>query len=101
MKTALYVSIWLNETFLQLGPIVGNAISSNTSWRWIQWTTTMFTGAVFVLDYFCLPETRLQTITTQRAAKSRQKTKNWALHSEHEEEDMRFSKFLERQLKRP
>lgn len=54
-----------------IGPIVGGYIGDNTSWRWIYYTLLIFTGLIFVLMVFTIPETYTPIILKRRAKKMR------------------------------
>ncbi|KAI8331016.1 major facilitator superfamily domain-containing protein [Chlamydoabsidia padenii] len=40
-----------------LGPVLGGTISSTLGWRWIFGVLAIFSGCLFILLFFCLPET--------------------------------------------
>ncbi|EFX03700.1 major facilitator superfamily transporter multidrug resistance [Grosmannia clavigera kw1407] len=58
-----------------LGPIVGGFIQDSLNWRWAIWIQLIFGGAVQVLHFFTVPETRT-TIMMNRIAKRRRKEGN-------------------------
>ncbi|KAF2015636.1 MFS general substrate transporter [Aaosphaeria arxii CBS 175.79] len=53
-----------------LGPIVGGFVEYNLAWRWNIWIQLIFGGAVQILHFFMVPETRT-TIMMDRIAKKR------------------------------
>nr|XP_036587432.1 transporter C794.04c-like protein 3 [Colletotrichum truncatum]KAF6798374.1 transporter C794.04c-like protein 3 [Colletotrichum truncatum] len=58
-----------------LGPIVGGFTESYLHWRWSIWVQLIFGGAVQLLHFFTVPETR-STIMMNRIAKKRRKEGN-------------------------
>lgn len=56
-----------------LGPIVGGFLEqSSLSWRWCIWVQLIFGGAVQILHFVCVPESR-STVLLDRIAKRRRK----------------------------
>lgn len=53
-----------------LGPIVGGFVEYNLAWRWNIWIQLIFGGAVQIMHFFMVPETR-STIMMDRIAKKR------------------------------
>ncbi|KAF2656456.1 multidrug transporter [Lophiostoma macrostomum CBS 122681] len=53
-----------------LGPIVGGFVEQFLSWRWNIWIQLIFGGAVQIMHFFLVPETRT-TILMDRIAKKR------------------------------
>lgn len=85
-----------------LSPIIGSAVSeSYLTWRWTEYIVVILTSFVLALDIFFLPETSSAVILTRRARTLRMKTKNWALHSKHEEVDHSISVFMHKTLYTP
>jgi len=58
-----------------LGPIVGGFSEAYLSWRWSIWIQLIFGGAVQLLHFFTVPETRT-TIMMNKIAKKRRKNGN-------------------------
>ncbi|CAK4012316.1 major facilitator superfamily transporter [Lecanosticta acicola] len=58
-----------------LGPIVGGFSESFLGWRWSIWIQLIFGGAIQILHFFTVPETRT-TIMLNRIAKKRRKEGN-------------------------
>ncbi|KAK9385316.1 major facilitator superfamily domain-containing protein [Lipomyces mesembrius] len=54
-----------------IGPVVGGFIGDNVDWRWIYYVMLIFTGAVYVLVCFTIPETYAPEILKRRAKKLR------------------------------
>ncbi|ETS63216.1 hypothetical protein PaG_03002 [Moesziomyces aphidis] len=58
-----------------LGPIVSGFIAvSGTSWRWLFWVCTIFSGVCLVLVIFTLPETYAPIILLKKARRIRKET---------------------------
>ncbi|KAK9480684.1 major facilitator superfamily domain-containing protein [Lipomyces japonicus] len=57
-----------------IGPIVGGYIGDTVSWRWMYWVMLMFTGVIYLLFVFTIPETYAPAILKKRAAKLRKET---------------------------
>ncbi|WVQ79545.1 hypothetical protein IAT38_001644 [Cryptococcus sp. DSM 104549] len=53
-----------------IGPIVGPFIQANLNWGWICWIQLIFGGAVQILHFFIVPESRA-TVLLDREAKRR------------------------------
>lgn len=81
------------------GPLIGAAVTeSYLGWRWTQYLVCIYTAAVFLIGLFFLDETYAPVILSRRAQKLRLKTKNWALHSQLETQDLSFLHFLEKNV---
>ncbi|SNX82858.1 probable mfs-multidrug-resistance transporter [Melanopsichium pennsylvanicum] len=58
-----------------LGPIVSGFIAvSGTSWRWLFWVCTIFSGVCLVFVIFTLPETYAPIILRKKASRIRKET---------------------------
>lgn len=51
-----------------MGPLIGGFIGDNAGWRWIYWTTLIFSGVVYVYSLLVIPETHHPTILKRRSA---------------------------------
>ncbi len=85
-----------------LGPIVGAAIvSSKLGWRWTEYITAIWVFCILTLDLLFIQETYVPKILSQKAARLRKSTRNWALHSKFEENSPTFSEIMEKHMGRP
>lgn len=85
-----------------IGAISSQAlVQSDAGWRWIAWST-MLLGVFFgAAGFVILPETYLPVIEKRHARRLRWQTKNWALHSQLDEQPVGVGDFLTRYLTRP
>ncbi|GKT43612.1 caffeine resistance protein 5 [Colletotrichum spaethianum] len=67
-----------------LGPVVGGFAAMAKGWRWPIWELMWLGGFIFVLLFFCLPETSSTNILYRRAKRLRKITGNNSLKSEPE-----------------
>ena len=51
-----------------LGPIVGGFVGESVGWRWIQGVIAIFTGSLWILGTFTIPETYAPVLLRKRAA---------------------------------
>ncbi|GAA6040011.1 hypothetical protein JCM8097_004737 [Rhodosporidiobolus ruineniae] len=85
-----------------IGPVIGSAVSDSfLGWRWTEYLTVILASTVGLLGLLFVPETFAPVILTRKAAALRLKTKRWALHSKHEENDFSLKHFAEKTLTRP
>lgn len=70
-----------------MGPLIGDYIVeyTNGKWRWVWWTTIIWSFVQLVLIVFLAPETFGPKILTKRARKMRKETGNQDLYSAHEQ----------------
>lgn len=52
-----------------LGPIVGGFVGQTIGWRWVEGVMAIFTGVVWIVGTFFIPETYAPVILRKRAAK--------------------------------
>ncbi|KAJ8103769.1 major facilitator superfamily domain-containing protein [Lipomyces tetrasporus] len=57
-----------------IGPIVGGFIGDTVDWRWIYYVMLIFTGVVYILVCFTIPETYAPELLKRRAKKLRKQT---------------------------
>lgn len=71
-----------------VGPIVGEFTVKNTSlgWHWTAWFTMIMGAFFWVIALFTVKETFPPVLLRQKAARLRQETRNWALHTKLDEE---------------
>ena len=54
-----------------LGPILGGILAGSTGWRWIFWFLAIFSGLIFCLLFFFLPETARKVAGSGEASAKR------------------------------
>ncbi|ORY31964.1 major facilitator superfamily domain-containing protein [Naematelia encephala] len=85
-----------------LAPLIGSAISeSYLTWRWTEYVCVILTSTVLAFNLLFLPETSAPILLTGKARRLRFETKNWALHSAHEELDHSLTVFMHKNLVTP
>ncbi|KAI9741540.1 MAG: hypothetical protein M1818_004346 [Claussenomyces sp. TS43310] len=67
-----------------LGPVVGGFVQQWLAWRWNIWIQLIFGGAVQILHFFCVPETRTSIMLDRIAKKRRQADPNCNLYGPNE-----------------
>lgn len=97
--------VFSGATFIgpAMGPIVGSFTVENESlgWRWTGWLTAIISLSLGVLTYFVIPESFAPRILQKKAADIRYETKNWAIHSSHDEQRITPKDILVRYVQRP
>ncbi|KAK5708590.1 hypothetical protein LTR17_020528 [Elasticomyces elasticus] len=85
------------------GPIVGEFTVKNPSlgWRWTAWFTLIMGAFFFIIGLIIVPETLASVLLQRKAARLRQETKNWALHSKLDEEPVKFGLLMRKYGLRP
>ncbi|KAI7395288.1 synaptic vesicle transporter [Hortaea werneckii] len=70
-ERGLAMSIFAAAPFMGpvLGPIVGGFVGETVGWRWVEGVMAIFTGALWLLGMFLVPETYPPVIQRQRAKK--------------------------------
>lgn len=84
-----------------LGPIFGGFIAENVSWRWCEWVTLIWSGAILIALFFFLPETYAPILLSWKAAHLRSITGNERYKSALEVQDTKFKDRLLRNCYRP
>ncbi|EOD50786.1 mfs multidrug transporter [Neofusicoccum parvum] len=89
------VCIFAGATFIGpvAGPIVGGFITmSHLGWRWTEYITAIMGFFFGTIGFLIVPETFAPVLLQRRAKKIRYETRNWAVHSKHDENqvDMRY-----------
>ena len=69
-KRGLALSVFAAAPFMGpiLGPIVGGFVGESVGWRWIQGVIAIFTGGLWILGTFTIPETYAPVLLRKRAA---------------------------------
>lgn len=57
-----------------LGPIIGGALGLNSGWRWVEGFLAIFSGALWILVTFTVPETYAPVLLRKRAEALSKKT---------------------------
>jgi DHA1 family multidrug resistance protein-like MFS transporter len=75
-----------------VGPIVGEFTVKNTKlgWHWTAWFTMIMGAFFFCIALVTVKETFPAVILKHKAARLRQETRNWALHTKQDEEPVNF-----------
>ncbi|POS86336.1 hypothetical protein EPUL_002147 [Erysiphe pulchra] len=85
-----------------IAPVIGGFITnSSLGWRWIQWLAAILGITCFFINLFFLEESFAPAILAAKAAKIRQKTRNWAIHAKHEEIEMNLWELFSGYFSRP
>ncbi|KAF4626840.1 hypothetical protein G7Y89_g11313 [Cudoniella acicularis] len=85
-----------------LAPLAGAAIIQNSaSWRWVFYMTGILMMTIFFFAVLLVDESSAPIILTNKAARLRRETNNWALHSKHEEIGVDFDRLFKKYLIRP
>ncbi|KAF5323409.1 hypothetical protein D9611_005791 [Ephemerocybe angulata] len=84
-----------------LGPTVAGFIGGNTSWRYLFWVLTGFTGFCFILIIFTVPETYAPVLLAQKAKEKRKETSDPQYYAPMEKEKWPLSKRIRHVLVRP
>ncbi|OJD18634.1 hypothetical protein AJ78_01330 [Emergomyces pasteurianus Ep9510] len=98
------IAIFAVATFVGpvAGPILGAFIvNSDLGWRWTAWFTLIFSGVFAIIGIATSRETYAPVILQRRAAHLRNKTKNWALHSELDEHRPTLGDIFAKYFSRP
>lgn len=84
------------------GPICGGFITqSHLGWRWTAWLTLIMACLFGIIGLFLIPETSAARILQIRAKRQRHETKNWALHSKADENQITLGSIFHVYLARP
>ncbi len=66
-----------------------------------QWITLILAGFLGTIAFIFVPETYAPVLLSQKAARLRHETGNWALHAKHEERKVDFNEIATKYLVRP
>ncbi|KKZ67646.1 hypothetical protein EMCG_06706 [[Emmonsia] crescens] len=98
------IAVFAVSTFVGpvAGPILGAFIvDSHLGWRWTAWLTCIFSGTFAIIAIATSQETYGPVILQRRAARLRNETRNWALHSELDEHRPTFADIFTKYFSRP
>ncbi|CAD6570050.1 MAG: hypothetical protein ASARMPRED_003477 [Alectoria sarmentosa] len=72
------VSVWVSAMFAApaLGPMLSGFAVVAENWRWSLWEILWLAGPVFLLWFFCLPETSASNILLRRSMRLRKLSQN-------------------------
>ena len=96
--------VFSGATFIgpAMGPVVGSFVTeSYLGWRWTAWLTAILSLSLGITTFFIIPETFAPRLLSQKAARIRFETKNWAIHSPQDEQRTEFKDIIQRYLYRP
>jgi DHA1 family multidrug resistance protein-like MFS transporter len=81
-----------------LGPIIGSltVVNKNLGWHWTAWFTMIMEVFFFTIALFTLKETFPAVILKKKAARLRQETRNWALHTKLEEDPVQVGYLMQK-----
>lgn len=82
-------------------PIISGFIAESTSWRWVMWTLTIFTGVIAFFGCIFYRETYAPILLQWKAQRLRKETGNPHLHTVFELTKIPFSKQLYIAITRP
>ncbi|KUJ20949.1 MFS general substrate transporter [Mollisia scopiformis] len=70
-QRGMAMSVFAAAPFLGpvLGPIIGGFLGETEGWRWVEGLMAIFTGALWIIGAFTIPETYSPVILRRRAAK--------------------------------
>ncbi|KAI9927004.1 hypothetical protein MW887_003385 [Aspergillus wentii] len=68
-ERGLATSLFAGAPFLgpTLGPVIGGFLGENAGWRWVQGFLATFTGAIWLIETFLVPETYAPVLLRKRA----------------------------------
>lgn len=85
-----------------LGPIVGGFVGETVGWRWVEGVMAIFTGVLWLIGCFLLPETYAPTILRKRAAElSRRTGKVYKSRGDVDQGPTTFAQVFKTSLSRP
>lgn len=75
-QRGLAMSVFAAAPFMgpTLGPIVGGFLGETEGWRWVEGLMAIFTGALWIIGSFTIPETYAPVLLKNRAAAMSKKT---------------------------
>lgn len=84
-----------------VAPIISGFIAENTSWRWVVWVLTIFSGAIAAFGFIFYRETYAPVILKWKVAKLRKETGNQNLHTVFDLNQVPFKQQLFTAITRP
>jgi DHA1 family multidrug resistance protein-like MFS transporter len=98
------VCVFSGATFIGpiAGPIAGGFITmSHLTWRWTEYLTSILAFGFGLIGFIVIPETYGPVLLQRRAKKLRYQTRNWAMHSKLDEEQVDMKQIIHKYLFRP
>lgn len=98
------VAIFAAATFIGpvAGPIVGGFVTqSYLGWRWTAWLTLIMSATFLTFAVTFVPESYAPILLKRKADRLRVETKNWAIHSQLDEQQMSILNIAKKYLTRP
>jgi multidrug resistance protein len=76
------ITIFTGAAFLgpTLGPMIGGFVGENVGWRWVEGVMTIFTGVIWIVICFFLPETYSPVLLHKRAKELSRGTGKMSIH---------------------
>lgn len=85
-----------------LGPIVGGFVGETVGWRWVEGVMAIFTGVLWIIGSFLIPETYPPVILRQRAKElSRRSGKVYKTRGDIDQGDTSAAEVFKTSLSRP
>ncbi|CAF1255392.1 unnamed protein product [Adineta steineri] len=102
-QRGVVMALFASTAFLgpALGPMVGGFVGETVGWRWVEGVMTIFSGVVWILICFYLPETYSPVLLRKRAKKLSQRTSKIYRSKSEEEKVTKFSEVMKTSLLRP
>ncbi len=102
-ERGVVLSLFAGAVFLSpaLGPMVGGFVGENVGWRWVEGVMTIFTGIVWIIICFFLPETYSPVLLHKRANELSRVTGKVYRSKFEAEKVIKFSNVIKTALSRP
>jgi len=103
-ERGLAMSLFATAPFMGpvLGPIVGGFVGETIGWRWIEGIMAIFTGVLWIIGTFVIPETYPPVLLRKRAAKlSKDTGKVFRSRGEIDQGKTSFAHVFKTSLSRP
>jgi multidrug resistance protein len=102
-ERGVVLTLFTGSAFLgpTLGPMIGGFVGENVGWRWVEGVMAIFTGIVWIVICFFLPETYSPVLLRKRANKLSRITGKVYRSKFEEKQVIKFSEVLKTALSRP
>ncbi|GAM86439.1 hypothetical protein ANO11243_044530 [Dothideomycetidae sp. 11243] len=103
-QRGIAVSLFAAAPFMGpvLGPIVGGFVGETVGWRWVQGVMAIFTGTLWIIGTFCVPETYPPVLLRKRAERLSKLTgKVYVSRTDHDQGKKTFGQVFKSALGRP